>query len=184
MVIISLRTIKGLLTNLRRTSLRLYLFAYFCLPQTVAEFDLGTVSYEVKTPKCHELRLAVPPHDSITFNFRCEQEAWEWATVLTSSLREAQKGQLVLSTKVPELFRQSSNQRWYFTQSTKCYCFGKQTKELFIILLKGYYSTTRTSVVISGLLFLGRTLYSIKQYMLICNSSSKCVFSSKLCRLV
>ncbi|XP_075907272.1 ranBP-type and C3HC4-type zinc finger-containing protein 1 isoform X2 [Nelusetta ayraudi] len=58
---------------------------------TIAEFDLGTVSYEVKTPKCHELRLTVPPHDGITFNFRCEQEAWEWATVLTSSLREAQK---------------------------------------------------------------------------------------------
>lgn len=56
---------------------------------------------------CHELRLAVPPHDGVTFNFRCEQEAWEWATVLTSSLREAQKGQSVLPTEVPDLFRQS-----------------------------------------------------------------------------
>lgn len=64
------------------------------LPQTIAEFDLGTVNYEVKSPKCHELSLVAPPHDRISFNFRCEQEAQEWATVLTSSLREAQRGQL------------------------------------------------------------------------------------------
>ncbi|TNN89058.1 RanBP-type and C3HC4-type zinc finger-containing protein 1 [Liparis tanakae] len=49
---------------------------------TVAEFDLRTVKYEVKSPKCHELSLAAPPHDRISFNFRCEQEAQEWATVM------------------------------------------------------------------------------------------------------
>lgn len=58
---------------------------------TIAEFDLRTVHYEVKSPKCHELSLAAPPHDRISFNFRCEQEAQEWATVLMSSLREAHR---------------------------------------------------------------------------------------------
>ncbi|XP_068160357.1 ranBP-type and C3HC4-type zinc finger-containing protein 1 isoform X2 [Antennarius striatus] len=58
---------------------------------TIAEFDLGTVKYEVKSPKCHELSLVTPPHERISFNFRCEQEAQEWATVVLSSLREAQR---------------------------------------------------------------------------------------------
>lgn len=58
---------------------------------SIAEFDLKTVRYEVKSPQCHELSLAAPPHDKITFNFRCEQEAQEWATVVMSSLREAQR---------------------------------------------------------------------------------------------
>lgn len=67
---------------------------FFSLPpQTIAEFDLGAISYEVKSAKCHELSLAAPPHDHISFNFRCEQEAQGWATVLMSSLREAQRGQ-------------------------------------------------------------------------------------------
>lgn len=58
---------------------------------TIAEFDLAEVNYEVKSPKCHELSLAAPPHDRISFNFRCEQEAQKWATVVMSSLREAHK---------------------------------------------------------------------------------------------
>ncbi|XP_029979191.1 ranBP-type and C3HC4-type zinc finger-containing protein 1 isoform X1 [Sphaeramia orbicularis] len=58
---------------------------------TIAVFDLRTVNYEVKSPKCHELSLAAPPHDRISFNFRCEQEAQEWATVVLSSLREAHR---------------------------------------------------------------------------------------------
>ncbi|XP_029385388.1 ranBP-type and C3HC4-type zinc finger-containing protein 1 isoform X2 [Echeneis naucrates] len=58
---------------------------------TIAEFDLRTVHYEVKSPKCHELSLAAPPHDRISFNFRSEQEAQEWATVIMSSLREAHR---------------------------------------------------------------------------------------------
>ncbi len=68
----------------------------FSLPllQAIAEFDLGTINYEVKSPKCHELSLLAPPHERISFNFRCEQEAQEWATVVLSSLREAHRGQL------------------------------------------------------------------------------------------
>ncbi|XP_016135459.1 ranBP-type and C3HC4-type zinc finger-containing protein 1 isoform X2 [Sinocyclocheilus grahami] len=58
---------------------------------SIAEFDLKTVCYEVRSPQCHELSLATPPHDRITFNFRCEQEAQEWATVVMSSLREAHR---------------------------------------------------------------------------------------------
>ncbi|XP_042562663.1 ranBP-type and C3HC4-type zinc finger-containing protein 1 [Clupea harengus] len=58
---------------------------------TIAEFDLRAVCYEVKSPRCHELSLATPPHDRITFNFRCEREAQEWATVVMSSLREAHR---------------------------------------------------------------------------------------------
>lgn len=58
---------------------------------TIAEFDLKTVRYEVKTPQSHELSLATPPHDRITFNFRSEQEAQAWATVVMSSLREAHR---------------------------------------------------------------------------------------------
>ncbi|KAK5898438.1 hypothetical protein CgunFtcFv8_015855 [Champsocephalus gunnari] len=58
---------------------------------TITEFDLRSVNYEVKSPKCHELSLAAPPHDRISFNFRCEVEAQEWATVVLSSLRETHR---------------------------------------------------------------------------------------------
>lgn len=57
----------------------------------IAEFDLRSVHYEVKSSRCHEMRLAAPPHDSIRFNFRCDREAEEWATVVMSSLREAHR---------------------------------------------------------------------------------------------
>lgn len=62
-------------------------------PQFIAEFDLRSVQYEVKSPRCHEMRLAAPPHDCIRFNFRCDREAEEWATVVMSSLTEAHRGQ-------------------------------------------------------------------------------------------
>ncbi|KAM9322182.1 ranBP-type and C3HC4-type zinc finger-containing protein 1 isoform 2-T2 [Pholidichthys leucotaenia] len=55
------------------------------------EFDLRSVQYEVKSSRCHEMRLAAPPHDCIRFNFRCDREAEEWATVVMSSLREAHR---------------------------------------------------------------------------------------------
>ncbi|XP_051909691.1 ranBP-type and C3HC4-type zinc finger-containing protein 1 isoform X2 [Hippocampus zosterae] len=58
---------------------------------TISKYDLRSVNYEVKTPKCHELSLSAPPHDRISFNFRCEQEAQQWATVMTTSLREAHR---------------------------------------------------------------------------------------------
>uniref|UniRef100_A0A667YPM8 SHANK-associated RH domain interacting protein n=1 Tax=Myripristis murdjan TaxID=586833 RepID=A0A667YPM8_9TELE len=57
----------------------------------IAEFDLRSVQYEVKSPRSHEMRLAAPPHDCIRFNFRCDREAEEWATVVMSSLREAHR---------------------------------------------------------------------------------------------
>lgn len=57
----------------------------------IAEFDLRSVQYEVKSSRCHEMRLASPPHDCIRFNFRCDREAEEWATVVMSSLREAHR---------------------------------------------------------------------------------------------
>ncbi|KAM9827630.1 ranBP-type and C3HC4-type zinc finger-containing protein 1 [Neosynchiropus ocellatus] len=58
---------------------------------TVAEYDLRSIKYEVKSPKCHEMSLVSSSSDRISFNFRCEQEAQEWATVLMSSLRETQR---------------------------------------------------------------------------------------------
>uniref|UniRef100_A0A3B5AIQ8 RanBP-type and C3HC4-type zinc finger-containing protein 1 n=1 Tax=Stegastes partitus TaxID=144197 RepID=A0A3B5AIQ8_9TELE len=66
---------------------------------TITEFDLRNVNYEVKSAKCHELSLVAPPHDRISFNFRCEQEAQEWATVVMSSLREAHRGQSTIFTR-------------------------------------------------------------------------------------
>ncbi|XP_037550183.1 ranBP-type and C3HC4-type zinc finger-containing protein 1 [Nematolebias whitei] len=57
----------------------------------IAEFDLRSVNYELKSPKCHELVLVAPPHDRIGFNFRCEREAQEWATVVVSALKEAHR---------------------------------------------------------------------------------------------
>uniref|UniRef100_A0A3Q0SMP2 SHANK-associated RH domain interacting protein n=1 Tax=Amphilophus citrinellus TaxID=61819 RepID=A0A3Q0SMP2_AMPCI len=48
---------------------------------------------EVKSSRCHEMRLVAPPNDCIRFNFRCDREAEEWATVVMSSLREAHRGQ-------------------------------------------------------------------------------------------
>ncbi|KAJ3611342.1 hypothetical protein NHX12_021358 [Muraenolepis orangiensis] len=69
---------------------------------TIAEFDLRTVNYEVKSPKCHELSLAAPPHDKMCFSFRCEQEAQEWATVVVSSLREAHRVAETLSSNDPQ----------------------------------------------------------------------------------
>ncbi|XP_067294835.1 ranBP-type and C3HC4-type zinc finger-containing protein 1 [Pseudorasbora parva] len=70
---------------------------------SIAEFDLKAVRYEVKSPQCHELSLATPPHDRITFNFRCEQEAQEWATVVMSSLREAHRVAISFSTEEAKL---------------------------------------------------------------------------------
>ncbi|CAG5895853.1 unnamed protein product [Menidia menidia] len=70
---------------------------------TIAEYDLRAVNYEVKSPKCHELILAAPPQDRISFNFRCEQEAREWATVMMSSLREAHRVSAAPQENGPQL---------------------------------------------------------------------------------
>ncbi|XP_012681751.2 ranBP-type and C3HC4-type zinc finger-containing protein 1 isoform X2 [Clupea harengus] len=69
----------------------------------LAEFDLRTVKYEIKSPRCHELRLTTPPHDCLSFNFRSEQEAQEWATVVMSSLREAQRVANISQNSVEEV---------------------------------------------------------------------------------
>ncbi|XP_008436812.1 ranBP-type and C3HC4-type zinc finger-containing protein 1 [Poecilia reticulata] len=58
---------------------------------TINEFDLRSINYEVKSPKCHELISVAPPCDRISFNFSSEQEAEGWATVVMSSLREAHR---------------------------------------------------------------------------------------------
>ncbi|KAI5622207.1 ranBP-type and C3HC4-type zinc finger-containing protein 1 [Silurus asotus] len=58
---------------------------------SLAEFELCAVRYEIKSPRCHELCVIKPPHDTLTFTFRSEQEAQEWATVMISSLREAHR---------------------------------------------------------------------------------------------
>lgn len=58
---------------------------------SLAEFDLRSVKYEITSARCHELRLTKPPHDCLTFTFRSEQEAQEWATVMMSSLRETHR---------------------------------------------------------------------------------------------
>uniref|UniRef100_A0A3Q2YBG2 SHANK-associated RH domain interacting protein n=1 Tax=Hippocampus comes TaxID=109280 RepID=A0A3Q2YBG2_HIPCM len=67
----------------------------------LVEFDLRSVHYEVKSARCHEMRLTTPPHDFIRFSFRCDREAEEWATVVMSSLREAQRGRFSLSLPLP-----------------------------------------------------------------------------------
>ncbi|KAK2901463.1 hypothetical protein Q8A67_009578 [Cirrhinus molitorella] len=58
---------------------------------SLAEFDLRSVKYEIKSARCHEMRLIKPPHDCLTFTFRSEQEAQEWATIMMSSLRESHR---------------------------------------------------------------------------------------------
>uniref|UniRef100_A0A3Q1IGZ6 RanBP-type and C3HC4-type zinc finger-containing protein 1 n=1 Tax=Anabas testudineus TaxID=64144 RepID=A0A3Q1IGZ6_ANATE len=75
---------------------------------TITEFDLRTVNYEVKSPKCHELSLVAPPHERISFNFRSEKEAQEWATVVMSSLREAHRGQSPILSKTHFLRREDT----------------------------------------------------------------------------
>ncbi|KAJ8012166.1 hypothetical protein DPEC_G00065860 [Dallia pectoralis] len=66
----------------------------------IAEFDLRSVEYEVTSPRLHEMRLVTPPHDCIRFNFRCDREAEQWATVVMSSLREAHR---VAANRSPHL---------------------------------------------------------------------------------
>ncbi|MEQ2182203.1 hypothetical protein GOODEAATRI_019779, partial [Goodea atripinnis] len=51
----------------------------------IAEFDLRSVQYEVKSSRCHEMRLAASPHDCLRFNFRCDREAEAWSTVMANT---------------------------------------------------------------------------------------------------
>nr|XP_033785850.1 sharpin isoform X2 [Geotrypetes seraphini] len=58
----------------------------------IAEFNLKDISYKVKNPKCHELNVLSQQDASMIFNFEDEREAQKWWTVVSSSLREVQKG--------------------------------------------------------------------------------------------
>lgn len=66
----------------------------FCL-QSLVEYSLKDISYEVKTPTRHELKVLARPDDPIVFHFEDEREAQQWWTVVSSSLKEVHKGQLL-----------------------------------------------------------------------------------------
>ncbi|XP_077209609.1 sharpin [Paroedura picta] len=57
----------------------------------LAEYALREISYEVKAPTCHELRVLARPDDPIAFHFDDEHEAQRWWAALSSSLREAHR---------------------------------------------------------------------------------------------
>uniref|UniRef100_A0A8V0Y6K6 SHANK associated RH domain interactor n=1 Tax=Gallus gallus TaxID=9031 RepID=A0A8V0Y6K6_CHICK len=61
-------------------------------PQSIAEYDLKDISYTVKTPTCHELLVLGSLDEPMVFSFEEEREAQKWWTIVSSSLREAQKG--------------------------------------------------------------------------------------------
>ncbi|XP_074434196.1 sharpin isoform X1 [Larus michahellis] len=58
---------------------------------TVAEYDLKDVAYKVRSPACHELTVLGSPAEPMVFTFEEEREAQKWWTIVSSSLREAQK---------------------------------------------------------------------------------------------
>lgn len=65
----------------------------FCFPQNVAEYDLKDVVYKVRGPTCHELTVLSSADEPMVFNFEEEREAQKWWTIVSSSLREVEKGQ-------------------------------------------------------------------------------------------
>nr|XP_016853835.1 PREDICTED: sharpin isoform X1 [Anolis carolinensis] len=58
---------------------------------SLVEYSLKEISYEVKTPTCHELKVLARPDDPLVFHFEDEQEAQKWWSVVSTFLREAQK---------------------------------------------------------------------------------------------
>ncbi|XP_040552088.1 sharpin isoform X2 [Gallus gallus] len=58
---------------------------------SIAEYDLKDISYTVKTPTCHELLVLGSLDEPMVFSFEEEREAQKWWTIVSSSLREAQK---------------------------------------------------------------------------------------------
>ncbi|XP_069477913.1 sharpin isoform X2 [Ambystoma mexicanum] len=68
--------------------------------QTVAEFNLKDVCYQVKNPKCHTLTVLGQLGEPIIFNFEDEREAQKWWTVVSSSIREVQKAAAVNSSNL------------------------------------------------------------------------------------
>ncbi|KAM5157644.1 ranBP-type and C3HC4-type zinc finger-containing protein 1-like [Mantella aurantiaca] len=57
----------------------------------VGDYRLRDVSYDQKNTRCHQLTVLENPAQRVTFNFQDEREAQKWWTVVSSSLREAQK---------------------------------------------------------------------------------------------
>ncbi|KAM8838756.1 ranBP-type and C3HC4-type zinc finger-containing protein 1 [Synchiropus picturatus] len=84
----------------------------------IAEFDLRSVHYEVQSSRCHEMRLAAPPHDCIRFNFRCDREAEEWATVVMSSLREAHRVANIHSSESEGAVASAASDEWSSSSSS------------------------------------------------------------------
>ncbi|XP_053105114.1 sharpin [Hemicordylus capensis] len=58
---------------------------------SLVEYSLKDISYEVKTPTCHELKVLARPDDPTVFHFEDEHEAKKWWMVVSSSLQEVQK---------------------------------------------------------------------------------------------
>ncbi|OPJ85847.1 ranBP-type and C3HC4-type zinc finger-containing protein 1-like [Patagioenas fasciata monilis] len=58
----------------------------------VAEYDLRDISYRVCGAAAHELTVPGAPQEPLALTFEDEREAQKWWTVLSSSLREVQKG--------------------------------------------------------------------------------------------
>ncbi|XP_019467356.1 sharpin, partial [Meleagris gallopavo] len=58
---------------------------------SIAEYDLKDISYTVKSPTCHELLVLGSLDEPMVFSFEEEREAQKWWTIVSSSLREAQK---------------------------------------------------------------------------------------------
>lgn len=61
-------------------------------PQLIAEYDLRDVSYRVQGPGSHELSVPGSSDTPLGFTFPEEREAQRWWTIVSSSLREVQKG--------------------------------------------------------------------------------------------
>ncbi|XP_066480095.1 sharpin isoform X2 [Tiliqua scincoides] len=62
----------------------------------LVEYSLKEISYELKTPTCHELKILSCPDDPLVLHFEDEHEAQKWWTIISSSLREVQKARLPL----------------------------------------------------------------------------------------
>lgn len=61
-------------------------------PQPIAEYDLKDVAYKVQGPRSHELLVLGAWDEPLLLSFQEEREAQKWWTIISSSLREVQKG--------------------------------------------------------------------------------------------
>ncbi|KQK84745.1 hypothetical protein AAES_45759 [Amazona aestiva] len=58
----------------------------------IAEYDLKDVVYKVQGPRSHELLVLGAWDEPLLLSFEEEREAQKWWTIVSSSLREVQKG--------------------------------------------------------------------------------------------